>query len=68
MRKVKHSRSEEKVAPKPQKQKPFQPKVRNFEMLAMHERGGKGSHGGGKRQQNRRDRSRTKLDLRRGDF
>lgn len=45
-----------------------QPKVRDYGMVAMHQRGGDGTHGGGKRARNRRDRQNFKLDLRRGDY
>lgn len=41
---------------------------RDLAMIAMHQRGGDGTHGGGKRQRNRRDRQNFKHELRRGDY
>lgn len=43
-------------------------KSRNWDAVRAHLRPGAGAHGGGKRQQNRKNRQKARLDLRRGEY
>jgi hypothetical protein len=49
---------------KPQKQKPHQPKTRSAVAVSAHFATGAGTHGGGKRTRNRRDRQSARRELR----